>query len=251
MLFLAFKLHQSPQSLSSISFFNINNILLSHDFNACINEVCSVSQAKKLRVQRSESSFTTKKPSFSVVTQNDRNSVFSPTAGDSEMIVSILPTRRIEPTFTQTIVTKLPKKEEVYRITQAPRTDSLMKEEVYRFTQTPLTNAPKKEEVYRFTQTPRANAPKPEGVRHITQKSPTKFQKRELKSPSTKTPATSLPERERPTRTPEPHKYRGTLYFRPSQSGFGNNLYGLISAFVISAISNRRLVGSLSDNCVN
>ena len=196
--------------------------------------MCSVTQAKELRVQSSESSFTTKKPSVSVVTQNDQNSVFSPTAGDSEMIVSLLPTRRIEPTFTQTVVTKLPKKEEVYRITQAPRTDSLKKEEVYRFTQTPLTNAPK-----------------PEVARHITQKSPTKFQKRDLKSPSTETPATSLPERERPTRTPEPHKYRGTLYFRPSQSGFGNNLYGLISAFVISAISNRRLVGSLSDNCVN
>ena len=39
------------------------------------------------------------------------------------------------------------------------------------------------------------------------------------------------------------HIYQGTIVYYPSRSGFGNNLYGLISAFVIATLTNRQLVG--------
>ena len=39
------------------------------------------------------------------------------------------------------------------------------------------------------------------------------------------------------------HIYEGTIVYYPSRSGFGNNLYGLISAFVIGALTNRQIVG--------
>lgn len=37
------------------------------------------------------------------------------------------------------------------------------------------------------------------------------------------------------------HSYSGEVTFRPSESGLGNNLLGLASAFVIAAVTNKRL----------
>ena len=37
------------------------------------------------------------------------------------------------------------------------------------------------------------------------------------------------------------HTYSGSIIFKPSESGLGNNLYGLVSAFVIAALTNRKL----------
>ena len=39
----------------------------------------------------------------------------------------------------------------------------------------------------------------------------------------------------------KPHVYNGSVIFKPSESGLGNNVYGLVSAFVIAALTNRRL----------
>lgn len=43
-------------------------------------------------------------------------------------------------------------------------------------------------------------------------------------------------------KTPPPHRYDGILVFQPSESGLGNNLYGLASAFLIAAMTNRELM---------
>lgn len=40
------------------------------------------------------------------------------------------------------------------------------------------------------------------------------------------------------------HSYNGTLSFWPSESGLGNNLYGLASAFLIAALLNKELQSS-------
>ena len=41
--------------------------------------------------------------------------------------------------------------------------------------------------------------------------------------------------------TVKSHVYSGSIVFKPSESGLGNNIYGLVSAFVIAALTNRRL----------
>lgn len=40
------------------------------------------------------------------------------------------------------------------------------------------------------------------------------------------------------------HFYNGTLSFWPSESGLGNNLYGLASAFLIATLLNKELQSS-------
>ena len=42
------------------------------------------------------------------------------------------------------------------------------------------------------------------------------------------------------------HKYNGTLSFWPSESGLGNNLYGLASAFLIATLTNKQLFSEFS-----
>ena len=37
------------------------------------------------------------------------------------------------------------------------------------------------------------------------------------------------------------HQYDGILVFRPSESGLANNMLGLVSAFIMSTLSNRKL----------
>ena len=37
------------------------------------------------------------------------------------------------------------------------------------------------------------------------------------------------------------HQYDGILVFRPSESGLANNILGLVSAFIMSTLSNRKL----------
>ena len=37
------------------------------------------------------------------------------------------------------------------------------------------------------------------------------------------------------------HDYSGEMVFRPSESGLGNNLLGLTSAFVIATVTNKKL----------
>lgn len=37
------------------------------------------------------------------------------------------------------------------------------------------------------------------------------------------------------------HQYSGEIVFKPSESGLSNNLLGLVSAFVIAALTNKRL----------
>ena len=37
------------------------------------------------------------------------------------------------------------------------------------------------------------------------------------------------------------HEYNGSIIFKPSESGLANNLLGLVSAFVIAAMTNKRL----------
>ena len=45
----------------------------------------------------------------------------------------------------------------------------------------------------------------------------------------------------KPTISSIPHQYNGTLSFWPSESGLGNNLYGLASAFLIATLTNKKL----------
>ena len=51
-----------------------------------------------------------------------------------------------------------------------------------------------------------------------------------------------IPPREIEVRRPDrSHTYSGSIIFKPSESGLGNNLYGLTSAFVVAALTNRKL----------
>ena len=51
-----------------------------------------------------------------------------------------------------------------------------------------------------------------------------------------------IPLREIEVRRPDrSHAYSGSIIFKPSESGLGNNLYGLASAFVVAALTNRKL----------
>ena len=51
-----------------------------------------------------------------------------------------------------------------------------------------------------------------------------------------------IPPRKIEVRRPDrSHTYSGSIIFKPSESGLGNNLYGLTSAFVVAALTNRKL----------
>lgn len=210
---LAFKLYQYSQTESEIHVLNLSDFILSNDFGDCGSGICGVIQATKLRVQNKILDFTAKKPVFSGVTQNDQNSAFRSIQSEPNESSNLVSMRSVKPTISQVVGAKLPRKSVVTQVSQMSPT-YLPNSEGFRRNQPVLTEkAPEQEEVrselHSFTSTPT--------------------------------------EPNLPSRLPEPHKYRGTLYFRPSQSGFGNNLYGLVSAFVISAISNRRLVGRVSE----
>lgn len=212
-IILAFKLYQYSQTEIKFHVLNLSDFLLSNDFSDCRNGICGVMQANKLRVQSNKLDFTAKKPFFSGVTQNDQNSVFHSIHSEPSESPNLFSTRRIKPTISQVFGATLPRKSVVTHVSQLSAT----------------------------------NPPSSDGFRRnqpvMTEKAPEQEEVRSELHSSVSTPT----EPNLPSRIPEPHKYRGTLYFRPSQSGFGNNLYGLVSAFVISAISNRRLVGRVSE----
>lgn len=44
------------------------------------------------------------------------------------------------------------------------------------------------------------------------------------------------------------HSYSGKIIYKPSESGLGNNLLGLTSAFIIAAVTNKRLFSVLYCN---
>ncbi|KAK8804194.1 hypothetical protein WA171_000286 [Blastocystis sp. BT1] len=59
---------------------------------------------------------------------------------------------------------------------------------------------------------------------------------------------TSLPPTHIPSASPtvqnidhHVHDYSGEVVFRPSESGLGNNLLGLTSAFIIATVTNKKL----------
>ena len=61
-------------------------------------------------------------------------------------------------------------------------------------------------------------------------------------------PTTEPPSLSKPTpQSLTPHHYNGVLVFLPSESGLGNNLYGLASAFLIAAMTNRELTSFSCD----
>lgn len=212
-IIVAFKLHQYSQTERKFLVLNVNDFLLSNDFSDCGNGICDVLQTSKFRVQRNRYIGTTEKPYFSGVTQSDQNTVIHSIQRESTEPLNLLPTRSVDSTISQVNGAKSSMKSVTSQASTIPDTN-LHNSEGFRRNQSLITEKVQEQEEVRL-------------VLHRTVPKPTK--------------------QNQPSRIPEPHKYRGTLYFRPSQSGFGNNLYGLVSAFVISAISNRRLVGRMSE----
>ena len=215
---VAFKLYQNSLSESVSLSLNANAILISNDFSVFQNGVRDVVQAKNLRVQSNKFIFSTRKPVFHAVTQNEQNFVPRSTQSYSDISAVSLVTPKVNFTPAQPDGILLPTRGVLTFFTQAPTTTALNSE----------------------------------NSRQVVSES-TAMEEGPEEEAGLKTQGSAAPpsERKLPSRTPKPHKYRGTLYFRPSQSGLGNNLYGLVSAFVISALSSRRLVGSWSVSCAN